>query len=454
MNETRQLTRFVAETQYDDLPHDVVDKIKIYVLDNLASGFVGAVQPWSRMIASLVQETGGKREVSVFNQARKADVSRGALINGAMIGAFEMEHVGFSAHPGGTVFPAALSIAERERLDGKSFIIALALGYEVNCRIGEAQTNAVETERGFHNPSVNGVFGAAVAAGKMLRLDEPILSSAMGIAGSHACGLVEFAWEGAMTKRMHLGRASQLGLESALLARVGFTGPTTVLEGRYGYFHAYSPKPEIEKLLAGLGHRWLLRELIIKPYGCHLGSQAIVQHIQEFRKTHTIDPQAVKRIVVTGNPRFMAGRFSDQEPNSILGGQYSIPFTVAVAILKDMSDPLVFSDETLWDSSVRGLSKKVETLADKKFGRFRYDSSAAVIIELEEGRHLIEVDDFKGSASRPMTCDEATEKFLRVTRTLVDGRKARRIIGLARDLEELPDIRLLARLIRGRDRNL
>ncbi len=451
MNETRQLVRFAVETRYDDLPPGVVDRIKVYVLDNLASGFVGAVQPWSRIVVQLVQETGGKREVSVFNQAWKADVSRGTLVNGAMIGAFEMEHIGYAAHPSGTVFPAALSVAEREHLDGKSFITAMALGYEVNHRIAEAQTNLVERERGFHNPSVNGVFAAAVAAGKLLRFDEGTMLNAMGIAGSHACGLVEFAWEGAMTKRLHLGRAAQLGLESALLARNGFTGPSTILEGRYGYFQAYSPKPEIEKLLDGLGHQWLLLHMIMKPYGCHITSQAIVQGIQAFRRTHSIDPQAVRRIVLKVSPHTMEERFLDREPRSILGGQYSLPFTVAVALLRDMSDPLVYSDETLWAPSVRELARKVEPHADSRFDRFPLDPGAEVVIELDGGqRHTLKVDDFKGSARQPMTFDEVAEKFLRVTRTLVNSRKARRIIGLARGLEGLTDLALLARLIQGR----
>ena len=152
MNETMRIAQFVAETDFQDLPSDLVDKAKIFVLDNLASGFVGAEQPWSKKVASLANELGGNSEATVFNQRFKLDVSRASLVNGAMIGAFEVEHVGHSAHPGGTAFPAALAFAERERLDGRSFILAMMLGYEVTCRVGAAQTRATEDERGFHNP--------------------------------------------------------------------------------------------------------------------------------------------------------------------------------------------------------------------------------------------------------------------------------------------------------------
>ncbi len=451
MNETRELARFVVRTEYHDLPTEVVDRLRVYVLDNLAAGFVGSVQPWSRMVSDLARQAGGKREASLFNQPWRTDVSHAALVNGAMIGAFEMEHIAYAAHPSGAVFPAALAIAERERLDGKSFITALALGYEVNCRIAQAQTNAVESERGFHNPAVNGVFGAAAAVSKLLHLDEPTMLNALGIAGSHSSGLIEFAWEGAMTKRLHLGRASQMGLESALLARGGFTGPSTILEGRYGYFHAFSPRPEIEKLLADLGKRWLLRDIIIKPYGCHLSSQAIVQRLQDFRKDLSIDTEAISRVSVSANPHFTEGRFASQAPESILGAQYSMPFTVAVALLRDMSDPTVYSESTLWDTAIRRLAARVQLIPDERFNRYQYDCGAEVVIDIKDGgREIINVEDFKGSFRQPMSFDDVTEKFLRITEKLATRRRANRMVETVSRLEGLPDVADLARLIRGK----
>lgn len=284
MNETMQIARFITDTGYVNLPANVIEKAKVYVLDNLASGFVGAEQPWSKKVSALVGDLGGREEASVFSQSAKADVSRASLVNGAMIGAFEVEHVGHSAHPGGTVFPAALAFAERERMDGQSFILAMMLGYEVTCRVGAAQTRATEDERGFHNPGVNGPFGAAVAVAKLMGLDQEKTAWALGIAGSHSAGLTEFARDGAMTKRLHLGRAAQSGLESALLAGKGFTGPTTVFEGRHGYLNAVSPSPQPAKLTDGLGDEWISSDLAIKAYPCHLTGQAIVHAIQELKQ--------------------------------------------------------------------------------------------------------------------------------------------------------------------------
>ena len=155
-----------------------------------------------------------------------------------MIGGFETDHayIRGSCHPSACAFPAALAVAERDHLDGKTFLASVALGYEVACRVGAAATRAVEDTAGFHGPGTNAPFGGAAAAAKALGLDSEGVVNALGVAGSHAGGLLEFAREGAMTKRLHVGRGAQTGLESALLAAQGFTGPSTVLERGTGVF--------------------------------------------------------------------------------------------------------------------------------------------------------------------------------------------------------------------------
>ena len=133
-------------------------------------------------------------------------------------------------------------MAERDHLDDRSLLLSVALGYEVACRVGLAATRAVEDVAGFHGPGTNASFGGAAGAGKALGLDPEGLVNALGIAGSHAGGLMEFSKEGSMTKRIHVGRGGQMGLESALLAARGFTGPSTVLERDRGFPRVYSPR--------------------------------------------------------------------------------------------------------------------------------------------------------------------------------------------------------------------
>ena len=351
MNETRTLAGFVAQTKFTDLPRRLVDNLKITVLDTFGAAFVGSVQPWAQRIAAVVQALGGTPEATVINQGWRTDVSRAALANGVLIGAFECEPL-TGSHASGTVLPAALAVCEREHFDGAAFLTALALGFEVSARIARTAVG-LETVRGFHNPGTQGPFGAAAAVGKLYGFDEERLTNALGIAGSSSAGLLEFAWSGGDTKRLHLGRASQLGLESALLARQGVRGPATVLEGRYGYFNAFSTPPRMERLVDSLGTEWAIEPPSLKSYATHVTHQAVVEAIQSFKREHPLDPKAITRIVISGAPRIMEERHTARAPQDVLGGQYSLPFTTAVALTRDMSDPLVYNADAVADTVVR-----------------------------------------------------------------------------------------------------
>jgi 2-methylcitrate dehydratase PrpD len=157
MHETRTLAQFVAQIQYTDLPASPIDECKIAVLDTFAAGFVGALQPWAQRVVELVRTLGGSPEASVMHQAWRTDISRAALANGALIGAFECEPL-TGSHASGTVFPATLAVCEREHCDGKAFLTALAAGFEVSARIARTAVG-LESVRGFHNPGTQGPSG-------------------------------------------------------------------------------------------------------------------------------------------------------------------------------------------------------------------------------------------------------------------------------------------------------
>jgi 2-methylcitrate dehydratase PrpD len=267
MNQSRQLAAWVAETPYEALPQDVVELVRTFVLDGLASGFAGARTPWAGMVADMVQE-GSTGAASLFGRSWTASLSGAALFNGVCVGGFETDgpYSPGSCHPSAAVLPAALAVAEQQHLSGRELIAAIALGYEGLCRVGAAATRAVEDERGFHGPGTNSAFGGAFGAGSALGFDAATMLHAIGIAGSHGGGLLEFHHEGAMTKRLHIGRGSQMGLEAALLAQKGFTGPSTVLEGEHGFLHVYSPTPKPELLLQDLGEKWLLKGMAFKAH--------------------------------------------------------------------------------------------------------------------------------------------------------------------------------------------
>jgi 2-methylcitrate dehydratase PrpD len=386
MSETRTLARFVVDTRFTDLPGGLVENCKIAVLDALGAGFVGSVQPWSTRILSVVRSLGGAADASVIHQDWRTDVARAALANGVLIGAFECEPL-TGSHASGTVLPAALAVSQRERLDGARFLTALALGFEVSARIARTAVG-LETARGFHNPGTQGPFGAAAAVGRLYALDEEGLTSALGIAGSSSAGLLEFAWSGGDTKRLHLGRASQLGLESALLARQGVRGPATVLEGRSGYFNAFSTSLRLAPLLEGLGTDW------------------------------AIEPP------------------------------YSLPFTTAVALTRDLSNPLVYDESAVHDPLVRDLAQRIELEPREDTDHAApHVWPAEVIVESGDRRHTLRTQPHKGAPSNPFTWAEVCEKFRRYTTSVLEASRATALIDAIARLETVTDMADVAALV-------
>ena len=442
MQATQTLATFVAETRYADLPASLVAELKIAALDAFAAAFVGSSLPWAQRVVEMVHELGGAPEVSVVNQPWKTDVSRAALANGAMIGAFECEPL-TGSHASGTVLPAALAISQRDHRDGKAFLLAIAVGFELS---GRLQRTAVglESTRGFHNPGIQGPFGAAAAVGKLYGFDAATLASALGLAGSCAAGLLEFAWAGDDTKRVHLGRASSMGLESALLARKGLHGPVTVIEGRYGYFNAFSEPTDIAKLTEGLGKKWIIQPASHKAFATHVTHQAVVQAIQELKREHAVDPKAITHVAIRGAHRILEERHAVRDPMTVMGGQYSLPFTAAVALTRDMSNPLVYNDAAVKDPLVRSLAKNMELIVDHTV----HDLVPAEVEIVCGGKTYKKVTSpHKGSPHNPLTWADACEKFSRYTRTLIGEPQARAIMDAVADLENQSDMARIATLL-------
>lgn len=421
-HQTVRLAEYAAALRYEDLPPEVVQRAKDFIADAVAAITYGAGLPWSRIIIGYATRTGagGKSRIlgvpDVMVQAPAA-----ALANGALAHAFELDSLtepNAGVHPGATLLSSALAVAQERGIGGRELIAAVVAGAEVMIRIGRATRHSNEAH-GFHAPGTTGPFGAAVAVGRLKRLDAAAMTNALGIAGSLAGGLLEFARSGtgAMVKRLHLGRAAESGVLAASLASEGFTGPTTVLEGEFGFLKVFCREWDMAELTSGLGERYATLTVMMKRFACHITAHTPVEAILDLQAGEKFSPADVAAIAIAGSER-MALINNIPAPKDLMMAQYSIPFCVALAVYRDPRDPRSFDETALHDPDIRGLAARVAiTLADPPPERGSIAST--VTVTLRDGRVLTRrATEFKGMPKRPLDQAELQDKFLMLTHHL------------------------------------
>jgi len=444
--QTRVLAEYAAGLTYDDLPPDVRDRARDCVQDTVGIGIFGAGLPWSRIIVDYATRNAGAGPCSVFGMPDAAiSAPFAALANGALAHAFEMDSLrtqGAGVHPAGTA-AAALAVGEEIGATGKELITAFVAGMEVMTRIGLATRHTPE-EKGFHAPGLTGVFGAAVAAGKLYGLDARAMTHALGIGGSLCSGLLEFAksGKGGMVKRLHLGRSAEGGILAASLAREGFGGPDTVLEGVFGFLAAFTNEPAVEKLIEGLGETWETRTICFKRCACHITAHAPIEALEELRAEHGFSAEDVKTLTIGTNQKVLDNH-DIRAPRDMMAAQYSVPFPVALSMFHDAADPHSFLNVNIADPAILDVVTRIRL---ELFEETRKPGQARVCkveVELADGRTVGKtMTDWTGTATRPMSVDAFDGKFRMATRAMGEE-KAEALIARIKDLENVPDISTL-----------
>jgi len=362
MNPTQRLARFANDLSYRQIPAQVVERAKACMLDTLAVSLYGSTKPWSKIVSEFVRGSGLPGRSTVLGMNWKAQAAQATLANGVMAHAFELDNVrqpGAGVHPGATAFLPALAMAEEKKSDGKALLSAFVAACEVMSRIGVAAGNSLE-RRGFHAPGLTGTFGAAVAAGRLLGLNDAKMVNALGIAGSYSGGLIEFSRcrEGAMIKRLHLGKAAEGGVTAALLASRGFAGPESVLEGKFGFCQTYSDSPKLEYLTHRLGREFESMNICIKRCACHINAHAPIEALEKLRAEFNFNPADIREIMVGGIEKLVT-HHANYQPKDLMMAQYSIPFCVALSLYFDPTDPESFDERKLKDKNILAMMRKV-----------------------------------------------------------------------------------------------
>lgn len=449
---TRDLAAFASALRFEDLPTEVVERMRYCVLDSIGCCLFGITLPWTQRVLDMVRAEGGAPAASVFGSAYQTSISQAVLVNATAGHAFELDdiHKESIIHAGSIALPVVMALAEaRGDASGRELIEGLVAGYEIGTRVGNAATMSLFL-RGFHPQGTSGVFVAAAAAARMLSLDAERFQHALGIVGSQAGGLMA-AQEGAMVKRFHSGRAAQSGVYSALLAQRGFTGITDVLEAPYGgYLSSYSDKPNAKRLTDGLGTVWETALVGYKPHASVTSIHTALDALADIMNSESLSADDVLSVEAGLSHMTYVHCAWKYEAQGVTAAQMNLAYGLAVMALDRAVFVEQFREDRLRDPKVLDFMGKVSAFVDpeieKKGPAFRH--AVRMAVTTKDGRRFTrEVLYRRGSPENPLKPEDIEYKFRSVARACLTSADTEKVLRLCLRLDRLESTRELMQIL-------
>jgi 2-methylcitrate dehydratase PrpD len=437
---TRALAAFVAEKRDEDLAPAVRERASACLLDWIGAGLSGKGSHTDRSLTPVIARLGARGRATLIGRRSGVPAPIAALYNGTVAAVTEIDDVHdlVSLHPGIGVIPAALAVAEEARASGRSLLTAIVLGYDIAVRVARA---AGESHyRLWHSTGTCTGFGAAAAAGKLLGLDRDGLLMALGLAGTQAAGL----WESLTTvavsaKHLHSGKAAFHGVLSALLARHGFCGSPTILEGSRGFLAATAQAKagDVTTLTADLGTPFLIGQNFFKRYACCKACIEGIDGIRSLMAQPGFGPADIGRIVVElmpDNYRLV----NNPAPITPEEAKFSIQFCLALAAVTGAAGVRDFSEAMLRDARIRGWIQRVEVRSvpglpvRARLTAHRLDGRTASV----------------EPALRSLEPGAVRDKFRDVARPLLGAKPTEALVDAVNRIESARSLRTLSHLLR------
>jgi 2-methylcitrate dehydratase PrpD len=388
---------------------------------------------------------------TVVGHSGSFNVATAALCNGTAAHGedYDDTYEGGPVHAGAVIIPAVLAAAEQHKLTGADAARGIAVGCEVMCRLCLVAPKRVH-KAGFHPTAVFGALGAAAGVASALRLDDTQWFNTLGIAGSMASGIIEYLAEGSWTKRMHPGWAAQAGYRAARMAQEGFTGPRTLFEGEHGFFHAFANSDgcDFGPMLDGAGTVWLCADIAFKPYACGTMAHPYIDCARRLVR-EGVSPDDVASIECKTAEgivhRLWEPLAAKQHPPNGYAAKFSIPYAIAVGMLRGDAGLVEYEETVVHDPAVRALAAKVRYVVDpdnpypRQFtGNLRVTLKSGEVREASQGH-------FRGGREEPMSAEGLEAKFIaNCTYGGWDADRAHRTLAVLRALRGAPRVDLTA----------
>jgi len=457
------MAKFVAGFQPADIPAHVRRSVVHHVLDTVGVALAALPLDTSRAASRLAAGWGSQPEVTVLGTPTRLPAPAAAFVNGTLAHSLDFDdtHLPSVLHPSASLVPTMLAVGEAVDASGEMALTAAALGYEICIRTGmaaydRALGNSVFFERGWHATSICGTLASAAVAARLLGSDAALVQHAVSIAASFCSGLLEANRAGGSVKRLHCGWAAHAGVIAAQAAEIGFTGPPSVFEGRFGLYEAFCGGVfERGELIDGLGERWAVEEIFYKPYPANHFTHGAID--AAFRIRSRVDPRDIEQIelgVPTATLRTIAEPAAVKaRPATGYQAQFSGPFVVASALLGSgeglglsLDD---FAERNVADERYLNLASRVRCYADPECDAIFPNQFPAILrVHTRHGAVLEErVMANRGGPAWPLSETEVRIKFMSNATRVLDSEQAEAIANTILTMDDRP-IRDVAAVLR------
>jgi 2-methylcitrate dehydratase PrpD len=455
MGLTKQLAQFTCQAKLDDFPSEVMTTAKGGILDCVGVMLAGSREPLATILVNLTQQLGGTPQSTVVGHAFKTSAPYAALVNGAMGHALDYDDITrlLKGHPSVVFVPPVLAVGEAMRATGRDILLAYIIGFEVGCAVGTGMGVDYADDLGWHPTAPLGTLGAATAAARLFGLNEAQATAAIAIAASQASGLRENF--GTMTKPFHAGHAAQSGVLAAMLAQGGYTASSTVIEGRFGFMHAFSGGRgyDVDRVTSRLGKQFAILEpgIDVKKYPCCGSTHLALDAIFDLLATHDIKPAHVHDIEVRVDfdpPRSLI----HADPQTPLQGKFSMQYCIATALLDRHVGLGSFSETQVHRPEARELMKKIRMLRNPGYeGRPSWEEARnEVQVRLNDDQVLTQrvARNYNGSL-RGATPAELARKYRDCAALVLSDANVETSLEMLTGLEELEQVSRLMDTLSG-----
>jgi 2-methylcitrate dehydratase PrpD len=438
-----QLAAHFTRLRLSAIPAKHVDDVKVLVRDYLGVALGGSRTDSGQIAAKFAEQTGGKAEATLIGHGGRVPAVHAAFANAIASHSIELDDVDILAlfHFSPPVISAALAVAERAGASGGAFLTAAVAGCEMMARVSDA-TNPSMRNRAYHTTPTAGVFGAAIAAAHLLKLNEEQTVSALGMAGAQASGLMEM-YGPSMQKRFNPGPAARNGVTAAVMAQLGFTGAATILDGERGFCRAFSDTYDIAKLTHGLGSEFPIF-IEYKAYSCARPIHNAIDCALAVRRQMSEPTSAIRGMTMRRHPDW-AHYHLNKTPQTYHEAQVSLPYSVAVALIDGAALLPQYQDERLHEPEILRLSNMLTIEVDPALPR---GVSCHLTVETAGGARLTsQVDHPRGSIANPMTPEEMDRKVHMLADPVLGEAGVARVIEATERMEALTSIDQLTSLL-------